>query len=124
MKVAHKILDPEGGRSDRGVVGPSARIRLSMRRSFETLIASLSMLTAPRSPLTMAMTMLYSSSGRVSSYRAGNVGDLVSMSELRGVLVQGDISGAETLVYHYRYINVSAVRGHSPSTQIKCAMSN
>ena len=55
VNVAHRILDPGGSWRDRGVVGPRASSGLLSLSSLETFNASLSMFTAPTSPLTTAM---------------------------------------------------------------------
>ena len=58
MNVAHKILAVVGRSRDGGVVGPNASSGLGTLSSFETVIASLSMVIAPTSPLRTAMMIL------------------------------------------------------------------
>ena len=55
VNVAHRILDVGGSWRESGGVGPRASSGLLSLRSLVTLNASLSMFTAPTSPLTTAM---------------------------------------------------------------------
>jgi len=55
VNVAQIIRDAGGSWRERGVVGPRARRGLFSLRFLETVSASLSMFTAPTSPLTTAM---------------------------------------------------------------------